>query len=231
MMPAAAALTVLAVPIIDVLFRRGAFGAPEVEQTAMALAAFAVGLPALMLVKSLTPGFYAREDTRTPVKIAVASAILNVGLAALLMLSLRHVGIALAASAANWLNALLLAVVTPPTNVRMLIEKPSDVHDEERRHDADRDGQHRDDVARQSRKNAKMMNATSTKAMSSVSSTSATDCAHVGREVVADLGGVLGRQHALDLLEALVELVGDGDGVGVGLRDERHADHRHAQVA
>ena len=111
MMPAAAALTVLAVPIIDVLFRRGAFGAFDVEQTAMALAAFAVGLPALMLVKSLTPGFYAREDTRTPVKIAVASAILNVTLAALLMLTLRHVGIALAASAANWLNALLLAVV------------------------------------------------------------------------------------------------------------------------
>jgi len=111
MLPAAVALIVLAHPIIDVLFRRGAFGASEVEQTATALAAFALGLPALMLVKSLTPGFYAREDTKTPVKIAIASAALNVALAALLMLTLRHVGIALAASIANWMNALLLAFV------------------------------------------------------------------------------------------------------------------------
>ena len=111
MLPAAAALMVLATPIIDVLFRRGAFGPLEVQETAQALIAFACGLPALMLVKSLTPGFYAREDTETPVKIAIISAVLNVGLAVLLMLPLRHVGIALAASLANWINALMLAVV------------------------------------------------------------------------------------------------------------------------
>jgi putative peptidoglycan lipid II flippase len=111
MLPAAAALMVLAVPIIDVLFRRGAFGPVEVRETAHALVAFACGLPALMLVKSLTPGFYAREDTRTPVKIAVASAVLNIALAALLMLPMQHVGIALAASLANWFNALLLGIV------------------------------------------------------------------------------------------------------------------------
>ncbi|MFO1112732.1 MAG: murein biosynthesis integral membrane protein MurJ [Rhodospirillales bacterium] len=111
MLPAAAALVVLASPIIDVLFRRGAFGPEDVRQTADALAAFACGLPALMLVKALTPGFYAREDTRTPVKIAIVSAVVNIALAAALMLPLRHVGIALAASLANWLNALLLAVV------------------------------------------------------------------------------------------------------------------------
>lgn len=111
MLPAAAALMVLATPIIDVLFRRGAFGTVEVEETAHALVAFACGLPALMLVKSLTPGFYAREDTRTPVKIAVVSAALNIGMAALLMFPMRHVGIALAASLANWVNALLLGIV------------------------------------------------------------------------------------------------------------------------
>ena len=111
MLPAAAALLVLAEPIIDVLFRRGAFGPAEVRQTAAALSAFALGLPALMLVKALTPGFFAREDTKTPVKIAVLTAVLNVGLAALLMVPLRHVGIALAASLANWVNALLLAAV------------------------------------------------------------------------------------------------------------------------
>jgi putative peptidoglycan lipid II flippase len=75
MLPAAASLIVLATPIIDVLFRRGAFGPVEVEETAHALVAFACGLPALMLVKSLTPGFYAREDTKTPVKIAIVSAL------------------------------------------------------------------------------------------------------------------------------------------------------------
>jgi putative peptidoglycan lipid II flippase len=111
MLPAAAALVVLAEPIIHVLFGRGAFGPAAVRETAAALSAFAVGLPALMLVKSLTPGFYAREDTKTPVKIAAVSAACNVALAALLMSPLLHVGIALAASLANWLNALLLAFV------------------------------------------------------------------------------------------------------------------------
>lgn len=111
MLPAAAALVVLATPIIDVLFRRGAFGALQVQETAAALQAFALGLPALMLVKSLTPSFYAREDTATPVKIAACSAVLNVALAALTMPWLRHIGIALAASIANWANAVLLAVV------------------------------------------------------------------------------------------------------------------------
>jgi putative peptidoglycan lipid II flippase len=111
MLPAAAALMVLADPIIDVLFRRGVFGPAEVKETAAALQAFALGLPALMLVKSLTPGYYAREDTKTPVKIAALSAVVNVALAALLMLPFRHVGIALAASVANLANALLLALV------------------------------------------------------------------------------------------------------------------------
>ena len=110
MLPAAAALIVLAQPIIDVLFRRGEFGPAEVADGCGG-AAFALGLPALMLVKSLTPGFFAREDTKTPVKIAVLTAILNIGLAALLMVPLRHVGIALAASMANWVNALLLAAI------------------------------------------------------------------------------------------------------------------------
>jgi len=111
MLPAAAALMVLAEPIIDVLFRRGAFGLHEVQQTAAALAAFAAGLPALMLVKSLTPGFYAREDTVTPVKIAALVAVVNVGLAAALMFPLSHVGIALASSVANWINASMLAII------------------------------------------------------------------------------------------------------------------------
>src|SRR5690606_22883108 len=70
-LPATAALLVMPYPIIAVLFERGAFGATEAQATAAALAAYALGLPAYVLIKVLTPGFYAREDTRTPVKIAV----------------------------------------------------------------------------------------------------------------------------------------------------------------
>jgi putative peptidoglycan lipid II flippase len=112
-LPAAAALIVIAQPIIAVLFERGAFGAAEVDATALALAAYAVGLPAHVLAKVFTPGYFAREDTATPVKIAVAVMVINAGLAVSLMLILRgygigHMGIALATSVTGWLNAVLL---------------------------------------------------------------------------------------------------------------------------
>ena len=64
--PAAVALIVIPGPIITVLFQRGAFDAADASATADALSAFAVGLPAYVLIKALTPGFYAREDTKTP---------------------------------------------------------------------------------------------------------------------------------------------------------------------
>ena len=69
-LPAATALIVIAEPIITVLFQRGAFTAEDTQATAGALVAFATGLPAYVLIKVLAPGFFAREDTRTPVKIA-----------------------------------------------------------------------------------------------------------------------------------------------------------------
>lgn len=111
LLPAAAALMVLAEPLIAVLFQRGAFDAHAVRQTASALTAFALGLPAFMLIKTLTPGYYAREDTATPVRIAVVSVIVNIALAWALMQVLAHVGIALAASLSAWLNAILLGFI------------------------------------------------------------------------------------------------------------------------
>jgi putative peptidoglycan lipid II flippase len=108
-LPAAAALVVLNEPIIAVLFERGAFRGPEVDATAAALAAYALGLPAYVLIKVLTPCFYAREDTRTPVKIAVLCVVVNTTVAAALMLVLAHVGIALATVISAWLNTVLLA--------------------------------------------------------------------------------------------------------------------------
>ena len=69
--PAAAALLVIPGPIVSVLFERGAFSEAASIATSRALAAFAAGLPAYVLIKALTPGFFARQDTATPVKIAI----------------------------------------------------------------------------------------------------------------------------------------------------------------
>jgi putative peptidoglycan lipid II flippase len=106
--PAAIALMVLCAPIVSVLFERGAFGAEASRATSAALAAYAIGLPAYVLVKVLTPGYFAREDTRTPVKIAIVCLISNVVIALALIWWLAHVGIALATAISAWLNAGLL---------------------------------------------------------------------------------------------------------------------------
>src|SRR5499427_2275997 len=107
-LPAAVALALLANPILAVLFQRGAFGPTDTAATAAALAAYAAGLPAFVLVKVLAPAFFARHDTATPVKVAVAAMAVNLSLTLVLMQFLAHVGIALATMAAGWLNALVL---------------------------------------------------------------------------------------------------------------------------
>jgi putative peptidoglycan lipid II flippase len=112
-LPASAALWILAEPIIRILFEHGRFGPDDTLRTAGALGAYAVGLPAFMLVKALTPGFFARHDTRTPLHIALVAIVLNVGLNAAFIFgtTLAQVGIALASSLSGWINALLLAAV------------------------------------------------------------------------------------------------------------------------
>src|SRR6516162_7111710 len=107
-LPAAMALAVLATPILSVLFERGAFGPADTAATAAALTAYAAGLPAFVLVKVLAPAFFARQDTATPVKVAIASMAANLCLTLVLMQLLAHVGIALATTVAGWLNALVL---------------------------------------------------------------------------------------------------------------------------
>jgi len=112
-LPSTAALWILAEPMIRVLFEHGKFGPDDTARTAGALVAYSVGLPAFMLVKALTPGFFAREDTRTPLYTAVISIVVNVALNAVFVLAtpLGPVGIALSSSISGWLNAVLLAVV------------------------------------------------------------------------------------------------------------------------
>jgi len=110
-LPAAAALMVIAEPVIRVLFQRGSFGPAETEATAAALIAFAIGLPAYVLVKVLVPAFFAREDTRTPVKVAGATMALNVALNLALVHPLAHVGMALSTALAAWFNVAALAFI------------------------------------------------------------------------------------------------------------------------
>jgi len=110
-LPAMAGLALLAGPIVAVLFERGAFAPAAATATAHALVAFAPGLPAFVLVKVLAPGFFAREDTTTPVAVAAGALALNLVLNLALMPVLAHVGIALATSLAGWLNAGLLAAL------------------------------------------------------------------------------------------------------------------------
>jgi putative peptidoglycan lipid II flippase len=110
-LPAAAGLAVAAGPIVAALFQRGAFDAAATGATAAALAAYALGLPAFVLVKVLAPGFFARGDTGTPVRVAVAAMALNAALALALTGPLRHVGIALATSLAAWFNAASLGLL------------------------------------------------------------------------------------------------------------------------
>ena len=109
--PATLALVTIGDPIVRVLFERGAFDAAATKNTAAALSAFSVGLPAYVLIKALTPGFFARQDTVTPVKIAIVAMVVNVVLALILMQVLSHVGIALATACSAWMNAIILWVI------------------------------------------------------------------------------------------------------------------------
>jgi putative peptidoglycan lipid II flippase len=109
-LPAAIGLLAMPLPIIQVLFERGAFSTSDTQATAAALAAFAAGLPAFVLMKVFSPGFFAREDTQTPMYFAIASVGLNILGAIVLFPLLGHVGIALATTIASWVNTLLLGI-------------------------------------------------------------------------------------------------------------------------
>lgn len=110
-LPAAIALIAMPWPIINVLFQRGAFTAETTIATANALQAFAVGLPAYVLIKALSPGFFAREDTKTPVKVASVNVALNIALAVGLMQVFDHVGIAMATAITAWVNVFALSII------------------------------------------------------------------------------------------------------------------------
>jgi len=106
--PATVALAVLAVPLIATIFFHGDFTANGVYMSAQSLTAYSIGLLPIVMVKVLVPGFFARKNTRTPVKIGVVAVAVNIVMCLVLFYPLQHTGLALATSLAAMVNAGLL---------------------------------------------------------------------------------------------------------------------------
>jgi putative peptidoglycan lipid II flippase len=106
--PAMTGLIILREPIVRLLFQRGAFDPDTTRLTAEALLYYALGLWAFSGVRIVVSAFYALQDTKTPVKMAVISLLVNIGLSILLMGPMRHGGLALATSVASGVNLTLL---------------------------------------------------------------------------------------------------------------------------
>jgi putative peptidoglycan lipid II flippase len=112
-LPATVGLIAAAEPIVRVLYERGAFTPDATRNTAYALMAISIGLPAFVLNKCLQPGFYAREDTVTPFKYTVITIIADITICLVFFWWLRRwgigfVGIALGTGLAAWINSALL---------------------------------------------------------------------------------------------------------------------------
>jgi putative peptidoglycan lipid II flippase len=110
-LPAAVALAVTAGPITAALFQGGRFTAEDAATTSVVLSIIVAGLPAYVLIKVLTPGFYARKDMKTPVYIALAMLVLGVGMNFALIPILGIAALALTTAASAWLNALALYII------------------------------------------------------------------------------------------------------------------------
>ncbi|NNC38252.1 MAG: murein biosynthesis integral membrane protein MurJ [Hyphomonadaceae bacterium] len=107
-LPAAFALAIMPEFLVAGLFERGAFTSDDSAKTGMALRMFAFGLPAFILIKVLTPAFFARENTKTPMIYASISAVINLVLGYLLFVKLGFWGLAIATSVAAWVNVFFL---------------------------------------------------------------------------------------------------------------------------
>ena len=112
-LPSIVGLVVLSEPIILTLFERGEFLPFDTSQASLSLIALAFGLIAFMLIKVLTPGFFAQQRPQTPVKVALAAMLLNALLAWVLAfyLGMNHVGLAVASSVAAYFSAVLLLFI------------------------------------------------------------------------------------------------------------------------
>ncbi|TNE59360.1 MAG: murein biosynthesis integral membrane protein MurJ [Alphaproteobacteria bacterium] len=107
-LPAAVALFAMPQFLITALFERGAFDTAATEATAAALRLFALGLPAFVLIKVFSPAFFAREDTKTPMRYAAVGVAVNIGVSLALFWQIGFLAIALATTLSGWVNAGLL---------------------------------------------------------------------------------------------------------------------------
>lgn len=107
-LPAAVALAILAGPMLSTLFQYGEMGERDVIMAGRSLVAYAAGLTGFIFIKILAPGYYAKQDTKTPVRIGVIAMVVNVVLNLILVWPLAHAGLALATSLSAFLNAALL---------------------------------------------------------------------------------------------------------------------------
>lgn len=107
-LPATVAFLTASLPIVSGLFRHGEFSAADAQATAWTLAAFSLGLPAYVLIKVLTPGYYARSDTRTPVRFAMIAVAVNIAANLILIPTIGYLGPPLATALSALINLALL---------------------------------------------------------------------------------------------------------------------------
>jgi len=108
--PAAVGLIVLAEPLLITLFQYGEFSSSDAHKASLSLMAYGLGLLPFIFIKVLAPGYFARQDTKTPVKIGIIAMVTNMVLNIILMMYLAHVGLALATAISAMLNACLLYI-------------------------------------------------------------------------------------------------------------------------
>lgn len=106
--PSAVALVVIPIPLVSVLFERGAFGVDDSAATALAVGIYGLGLPAFVLQKILQPLFFAREDTKSPFRYAVVAMVVNAVVAVGLSFVIGWIAAAIATTAAGWVMVWLL---------------------------------------------------------------------------------------------------------------------------
>lgn len=110
-LPAAVGFMVMPAPLVNVIYERGAFSPETTRLAAQALAAFAAGLPAYVLIKVFQPAYFAREDMKTPLWFSMVAVAANIAISLALFPWFKHVAIAAATAASAWINFALLAFV------------------------------------------------------------------------------------------------------------------------
>ena len=116
-LPAAVAMFILAEPMISTLFHYGKMTDRDVLMSAQSLRAYSVGLVAFMLIKVLAPGYFARQDIKTPVRIAIKAMLVNMILNIILIFPLQHAGLALATTLSAFMNAAMLYLGLKKTGI------------------------------------------------------------------------------------------------------------------